>query len=158
MPKLSCKTFFYSTNYHTVKTEMLLWPKVCCFSWMLDTRCYCELVTNVVDTRNSSRAPPYIPTAHSCSSGHNNISLLGVSMIVHWRHTCHVNETRFAWPSPLLLCCKSQTGGRGGLGMRLALTSGRYIVCMWLSRTGALNCISRLSDIVVVTVLSQWWV
>ena len=33
---------------HTVKTEMLLWPKVCCFSWMLYTRCYCELVTNVV--------------------------------------------------------------------------------------------------------------
>ena len=39
-----------------------------------------------------------------------------------------------------------------GLGMRLALTSGRSIVCMWLSRTGAVNCISRLS---VVTVLSQ---
>ena len=25
---------------------MLLWPKVCCFSWMLYTRCYCELFTN----------------------------------------------------------------------------------------------------------------
>ena len=39
--------------------------------------------------------------------------------------------------------------------MRLAVTSGRSIVCMWLSRTGAVNCISRLSDRVVVTVLLQ---
>ena len=49
----------------------------------------------------------------------------------------------------------SQTGGRKGLGMRLALTSRRSIVFMWLSRTGAVNCISRLSDIVVVTAFSQ---
>ena len=34
--------------YITVKTKMLLWPKVCCFSSMLDTNCYCKLVTNVV--------------------------------------------------------------------------------------------------------------
>jgi len=68
---------FLAYIYITVKTEMLLWLKVCCFSWMLDTRCSCELVTNVVYKAMQCSS------IHNCSfmqqtSSHNNISVLGV--------------------------------------------------------------------------------
>ena len=86
---------------HTVKTEMLLWPKVCCFSWKLYTRCYCEVVTNVVYNNFQDKLVPLgamysalgnkkflksISIHFNCSfvqlkqqtSGHNNISLLAV--------------------------------------------------------------------------------
>ena len=84
-----------------VKTEMLLWPKVCCLSWMLYTRCYCELVTNVVYNNFQDILVPLgamysalgnkkflksISIHFNCSFmqlkqqtfGHNNISLLAV--------------------------------------------------------------------------------
>ena len=73
-------------SYVTVKTEMLLWPKVCCFSSVLDTNCYCELVIQMLfmitscslcstlgNTRNSLRASPYISTVHSCNYKTTNL-------------------------------------------------------------------------------------
>ena len=90
-------TYMYLPLFHTVKTEILLWPKVWCFSSMLDTNCYCELVTNVVYNNFQDILSPYtvllgiqeipsISTHFNCSfvqmkqqtSGHNNIPLLGV--------------------------------------------------------------------------------
>ena len=100
------KVFAFVT--HTVKTEMLLWPKVCCFSWMLYTRCYCELVTNdfqdilvPLGAMNSAlgnkKFLKSISIHFNCSfmqlkqqtSGHNNISLLvvkGTTIFVWIKH------------------------------------------------------------------------
>ena len=87
----------YLPLFHTVKTEKLIVvTKVWCFSSMLDTNCYCELVTNVVYNNFQDILSPYtvllgiqeilsISTHFNCSyvqikqqtSGHN-IPLLGV--------------------------------------------------------------------------------
>ena len=35
--------------------NLILWPKVCCFSWMLYTKCYCELQLQMLFTIASKR-------------------------------------------------------------------------------------------------------
>ena len=77
------KTFMFISSYvtHAVLEKMSLWPKVCCFSWMLykkmllwaGYKCWFvitskiylsprELYTALGNTRNHLRASPYIST------------------------------------------------------------------------------------------------